>query len=100
MSLRLKPDLRAGMSVVRVIPFKANGEGFGWWFSQDHTWEFCYGRGRQDWHEESVVLRAFQPETDYLNVYLLLQDAVGKVWIDDVTLTPLSLAETRKVRGK
>jgi hypothetical protein len=99
-SMRLKTDLTAGMSAVQFIPFKASGDGFGWWFGQDHTWEFCYGRGRQDWHEESVVLRDFQPETDYLNVYLLLQDAVGKVWIDDVTLTPLSLAETRKVRGK
>ena len=62
------------------------------------TGEFCYGRGRQDWHEESVILRDSQPETDYLNIYLLLQDAVGKVWFDDVTLTPLSLAETERTR--
>ncbi|MCX7597773.1 MAG: hypothetical protein N2512_02750 [Armatimonadetes bacterium] len=100
LSLKIKTDLQEGLSCVQLIPFKANGEGFGWWYSQDHTWEFCYGRGKQDWHEVSVVLREFQPETDFVNVYLLLQDAVGKVWFDDVRLTPLSLEQTRKVRGK
>jgi hypothetical protein len=99
-SCMLKTDLAEGLSCVQFIPFKANGEGFGWWFSQDHTWEFCHGRGRQDWHEASVVLRQVQPETDFLNVYFVLQDAVGKVWIDDAKLAPLSMAETRKVRGK
>ena len=41
-----------------------------------------------------------QPETDYLNIYLELQDAVGQVWWDDVTLAPLTLAETQNVRGR
>ncbi len=100
LSVKLKTDLREGLSCVRVIPFKATGEGFGWWLSQDHVDEFCYGRGTQEWHEETVVLRQLQPETDFLNVYLELQDAVGTVWWDDVALTPLTLTETTKVRGQ
>lgn len=98
LSVRLRTTLQAGLSCVKLIPFKASGDGFGWWLSQDHADEFCYGRGTQDWHEDSMVLREVQPETDYLNIYLELQDAVGQVWWDDVTLTPLTLAETRKVR--
>jgi hypothetical protein len=97
-SVELKTDLAAGLSCIQFIPFKANGEGFGWWFTQDHTYEFCYGRGRQDWHEESLVLRRFPPETDYVNVYLLLQDAVGTAWFDSVRLAPLSTAETKKAQ--
>jgi hypothetical protein len=100
LSMRLRTDLRAGMSVVRVIPFKANGEGFGWWFSQDHSMEFLRGRGTQPWHNESVIWREFPPETDFLNVYLELTDAVGSVWFDDVSLLPLSLRRTAEVRGK
>jgi hypothetical protein len=100
LSFKLKTDLTAGLSCVQAIPFKANGEGFGWWFSQDHTDEFCHGRGRQDWHEETLVMREFEPETDFLNIYLQLQDAVGKVWWDDMKLTPLSMAETKAVRGR
>ncbi len=99
-SVHIKTALQEGLSCVKLIPFKAHGDGFGWWFSQDHTDEFCYGRGTQDWHEENVVLRRLQPETDYLNIYLELQDAVGKVWWDDVTLVPLTLAETKQVRGQ
>ncbi len=100
LSFRLKTDLGAGLSCALVIPFKAGGEGFGWWYSQDHTWEFCYGRGVEDWHEVGVALREFEPGTDFLNVYLQLQDAVGRVWFDEVTLAPLSLAETKEVRGR
>jgi hypothetical protein len=48
----------------------------------------------------SVVLRRFEPETDALNVYLELHDAVGTVWLDEVKLAPLSLSETKKVRGE
>jgi len=29
---------------------------------------------------------------------LLLQDAVGRVWFDEVRLSPLSLTETERVR--
>jgi hypothetical protein len=43
------------------------------------------------------VLRHFRPETDYVVIYLTLEDAKGKVWFDDVRLTPLSLAETKAV---
>ncbi len=68
------------------------------YFGQDHTHEFCYGRGVQDWHEASVVLRQFPPEADAVNLYLLLQDAVGTVWFDDVRLIPLSLSETKRVQ--
>jgi len=100
LSLMVKTDLQEGLSCVQILPVKANGEGFGWWYSQDHTWEFCYGRGTEDWHEVSVILREFQPETDFLNIYLLLQDAIGRVWFDDVKLTPLSLEETRRVRSQ
>jgi hypothetical protein len=97
LSLKLKTDLRAGLSCVQLLSLKASGEviaGFG----QDHTGEFCYGRGVADWHETSVVLRQFPPEADAVNLYLLLQDAIGTVWFDDVRLTPLSLSETRKVQ--
>ena len=45
-------------------------------------------------------MREVQPETDYLNLYLMLQDAVGEVWWDDFTLAPLTLAETKQVRGR
>lgn len=100
LSLKLKTALPAGLSCVQVIPLRANGQGFGWWYSQDHTHEFCYGRGTRDWHEESVMLREFPPETDCVNVYLQLQDAVGKVWFDDVRLTPLSTATTKAERGR
>ena len=100
LSGRLKTALQAGLSCVQLIAFRADGSGFGWWFSQDHTWEFLYGRGTQDWHEEQLVLREFPPETDTVNVYLLLQDALGAVWFDDVRLTPLSLAETEEVRRR
>ena len=100
LSVRLKTALQAGLSCVQLIAFKADGSGFGWWFGQDHTWEFLHGRGTRDWHEESVVLREFPPETDTVNVYLLLQDAVGSVWLDDVRFTPLSLAETEEVRKR
>jgi len=98
LSVRQKTALTAGLSCLQVIAFKADGSGFGWWFAQDHTWEFLYGRGTQDWHEQSLVLREFPPETDFINVYLVLQDALGTVWFDDVRLTPLSLEETRRVR--
>jgi hypothetical protein len=97
LSLKLRTDLRAGLSCVQLLPLNARGEVLGY-FGQDHTHEFCYGRGVQDWHETSVVLRQFLPETDALNVYLLLQDAVGAVWFDEVRLTPCSAAETEKVR--
>jgi hypothetical protein len=96
LSLKLKTDLRAGLSCVQLLPLNAKGEVLGY-FGQDHTHEFCYGRGVQDWHEASVVLRQFLPETDALNVYLLLQDAVGTVWFDEIRLTPCSLAETERV---
>jgi hypothetical protein len=97
LSLKLKTELRAGLSCVLLLPLKASGEAIGY-FGQDHTHEFCYGRGVQDWHETSVVLRQFSPEADAVNLYLLLQDAVGTVWFDDVRLIPLSLAETRRVQ--
>ncbi|MHB8969486.1 MAG: carbohydrate binding domain-containing protein [Pirellulaceae bacterium] len=97
LSLKLKTDLRAGLSCVQLLPLNAKGEALGY-FGQDHTQEFCYGRGVQDWHETSVVLRQFQPETDALNVYLLLQDAVGTVWFDEIRLSPCSLAETETER--
>ena len=97
LSLKLKTELRAGLSCVLLLPLKANGEAIGY-FGQDHTHEFCYGRGVQDWHETSVVLRQFSPEADAVNLYLLLQNAVGTVWFDDVRLIPLSLAETRRVQ--
>jgi hypothetical protein len=100
LSFRLKTDLKAGLSCAQLIAFKADGSGFGWWHSQDHNYEFCYGRGTQDWHEVSVVLRQFPPETDFVNVYLELQDAVGQVWLDDVKLVPLSLKATPEVRGR
>lgn len=97
LSLKLKTELRAGLSCVQLLPLNAKGEVLGY-FGQDHTHEFCYGRGVQDWHESSVVLRQFLPETDAVNVYLLLQDAVGRVWFDEVRLSPLSLTETERVR--
>jgi hypothetical protein len=100
LSVRQKTALTAGLSCLQVIAFKADGSGFGWWFAQDHTWEFLYGRGTQDWHEQSLVLREFPPETDFINVYLVLQDALGTVWFDDVRLTPLSLEETRREQAK
>lgn len=97
LSLKLKTKLRAGLSCLQLLPIKASGEAIGY-FGQDHTYEFCYGRGTQDWHEESVVLRQFPPETNSVNLYLLLHDAVGSVWFDDVRLTPLSMAETKRVQ--
>jgi len=97
LSLKLRTELQAGLSCVQLLPLNAKGEVLGY-FGQDHTHEFCYGRGVQDWHESSLVLRQFLPETDAVNVYLLLQDAVGKVWFDEVRLTPLSLSETERVR--
>jgi hypothetical protein len=100
LSLKQKTALTTGLSCVRVIAFQANGAGFGWWHGQDHTCEFLHGRGTQDWHEDSVVWRQFPPETDYLNLYLELADAVGTAWYDDLRLTPLTLAETREVRGQ
>jgi hypothetical protein len=98
-SVKLRTALTTGLSCVRLIAFRANGEGFGWWHTQDHTSEFLYGRGTRDWHEESLVLRGFPAETDFVNVYLELEDAVGRVWFDDVRLTPLSLAGTKEVRA-
>lgn len=100
LSVRQKTALTAGLSCLQVIAFRADGRGFGWWFAQDHTWEFLYGRGTRDWHEQALVLREFPPETDFINLYLVLQDALGTVWFDDVRLTPLSLEETRRVRRK
>jgi len=97
LSVKLKTDLKAGLSCLQLIAFKANGQGFGWWHTQDYTSEFCYGRGTQDWHTKSIVIRQFPPETEYVNVYLLLHDAIGVAWFDDVKLAPLSLAETREV---
>jgi hypothetical protein len=98
LGFRLKTDLRAGLSCARLIGLKASGEPIAY-FGQDHSSEFCYGRGTEDWHDVSVVLRAFEPQTDAVNVYLELQDAIGTVWIDDVRLAPLSLEETKRVRG-
>ncbi len=98
LSFQVKTDLRAGLSCAQVIGLRANGEAIGW-HSQDHTHEFCYGRGTQDWHEVSVVLRQFEPETDAVNVYLELHDAIGTVWFDEVRFVPLSLAETKRIRG-
>lgn len=98
LSVSQRTALKAGLSCVQVIPFKADHSGFGWWFSQDHTWEFLYGRGTRDWQEQAIILREFPPETDFINVYLVLQDALGTVWFDDVRLSPLSLEATRKAR--
>ena len=100
LSCMQKTALKDGLSCVMLIPFKANGEGFGWWYTQDHTSEFCYGRGTKDWYEQSIVFREFPPETDYLNIYLELQDATGTVWWDDMKLTPLTVAQTKEVRGR
>jgi len=100
LSLSLKTELRLGLSCIRVIPFRADGSGFGWWFVQDHTSEFLHGRGRSGWRREEIVLRHLRPETDYVVVYLTLEDAEGKAWFDDVRLTPLSLAETKAVAGQ
>ena len=97
LSLKLKTDLRVGLSCVQLLPLRANGEPIAF-FGQDHAHEFCYGRGTEDWHEVSVVLRQFPPEADATHLYLTLQDAVGTVWFDDVQLTPLSLAESHKVQ--
>jgi hypothetical protein len=97
LSLKLKTDLHAGLSCVQFLPLGASGQPIAF-FGQDHTHEFCYGRGVQDWHEVSVVVRQFPPETDAVHVYLVLQDAVGTVWFDDVRFTPLSLSETHKVQ--
>ncbi len=99
LSFQVKTDLRAGLSCARVIGLTAAGAAISY-YGQDHATEFCYGRGKEDWHEVSVVLRKFEAETDALNVYLELHDAVGTVWLDQVKLAPLSLAETRKVRGE
>jgi len=99
LSFQVKTDLHAGLSCAQVIGLTAKGEAISY-CGQDHTNEFCYGRGVQDWHETSVVLRKFEPRTDALNVYLQLHDAIGTVWFDEVKLTPLTLAETRKVRGE
>lgn len=100
LSLKQKTALTAGLSCVRVLAFWQDGSGFGWWHSQDYTCEFLHGEGTRDWQEMSVVWRRFPPETDYLNIYLELADAAGSVWFDDVRLTPLTLAETREVRGQ
>jgi hypothetical protein len=97
LSLKLKTELRAGLSCVQLLPLKASGEPIAF-FGQDHTYEFCYGRGVQDWHETSEVLRQFPPEAGAVNLYLQLQDAIGTVWFDDVRLIPLSLSETKKVQ--
>jgi hypothetical protein len=97
LSVKLKTNLQAGLSCVQLLPLKASGEVTGY-FGQDHAYEFCYGRGVQDWHEASVVLRQFPPEADAVNLYLLLQDAVGTVWFDDVRLIPLSLSETKRLQ--
>jgi hypothetical protein len=99
LSFQVKTDLRAGLSCAQVIGLTAKGEAISY-FSQDHTHEFCYGRGTQAWHEASVVLRKFEPQTDAINVYLQLHDAIGTVWFDEVKLVPLTLAETKKVRGE
>ena len=82
-----------------MIGLNANGQVLSY-VSQDHTHEFCYGRGVQDWHEVAVVLRKFEPETGAVNVYLELHDAIGTVWLDEVKLVPLTLSETRRVRGE
>ena len=63
LSLKLKTQFRAGLSCIQLLPVKANGEPIGF-FTQDHTSEFCHGRGTQGWHEESIVLRQFPPETN------------------------------------
>jgi hypothetical protein len=97
LSLKMKPGLRAGLACVQLLPVNARGEVLGY-FGQDYTHEFCYGRGSRDWHDASVVIRQFAPEVDSVNIYLLLEDAIGTVWFDDVRLTPLSMAETAKVR--
>lgn len=99
LSFRMKTNLSAGLACAQVIGLTAKGEAISY-FSQDHTSEFCYGRGVRDWHEVSVVFREFEPRTDALNIYLQLHDAIGTVWFDDVRLAPLSLAETKKVRGE
>ena len=100
LSLMLKTELKAGLSCMRLLAFKADGQGFGWWHGQDHATEFCYGRGARDWRQQSVTIRSFRPETEHVNVYLLLEDALGDVWFDDVKFAPLSLNETREVRGE
>ena len=97
LSLKVKTDLRAGLSCVQLLPLRASGEPIAF-FGQDHAHEFCYGRGTEDWHEVSVVLRQFPPEAAAVHLYLLLQDAVGTVWFDDVRLLPLSLSESHKVQ--
>jgi len=99
LSFQVKSDLRAGLSCAQVIGLNASGGAISY-YGQDYANEFCYGRGTRDWHEVSVVLRRFEPETDALNVYLELHDAVGIVWLDEVKLAPLSLSETKKVRGE
>ncbi len=85
LSLKMKTDLRAGLACVQLLPVNVRGEVLGY-FGQDYTHEFCYGRGSRGWHDESVVLRQFAPEVDSVNLYLLLEDAIGTVWFDEVRL--------------
>lgn len=67
-------------------------------FVQDSAWEFLYATGTHDWQRKTMVFRAFPPDTDHVTVYLCLSDARGTVWIDDVGLRPLTLADSPEAR--
>lgn len=92
LSLKAKPDGLTGYLFVRVLPFNSHGQPTGW-VGADHTSEFCAVTGKPDtWLTPSQVF-SVSPGTASVNLYLCVQDAIGTVYLDDVTLQPLPLEE-------
>ena len=79
------------MFYAKLLCFDKSGNVVNGWFTQDSAEEFLHTSGTHDWQRESLIIKAFPPETDKVVIYLNLTDAAGTVWIDDVGLKPLTL---------
>lgn len=95
----VKTENLENMFYAKLLCFDKSGNVVNkYWFVQDGSEEFLHTSGTHDWQKESLIIKAFPPETDKVVIYLNLTDAAGTVWIDDVELQPLTLKESPEAR--
>ena len=89
-SLWAKTEGLVGYFFTHLLPFNRHGVPTGW-HGENHASEHHYVTGDTSGWQERVLVTRFRPEAEAVVLFLRVEDTIGTVWIDDVTIQPLPL---------
>ena len=89
-SLWAKAEGLIGYFFTHLLPFNRHAVPTGW-HGENHASEHHYVTGDTGGWQERVLVTRFRPDADAVAIFLRVEDTIGTVWIDDVTIQPLPL---------